>query len=115
MERWLLPSSFNVDANRLQYAIPFREMQINNNLVQNPGYNWQLGQLNPGSIITARLVSCKFFPPPYIVNQGCVIFSVAGFMPTIGKIEARHLYVVLNILAIIKLILLKIFILRKFQ
>jgi hypothetical protein len=36
---WLLPTSFNVDANRLLYAIPFREMQINNNLVQNPGYN----------------------------------------------------------------------------
>jgi hypothetical protein len=35
---WLLPTSFNVDANRLLYAIPFREMQINNTLVQNPGY-----------------------------------------------------------------------------
>jgi hypothetical protein len=50
-----------------------------------------------------------------MVNQDCVIFSVAGFMPATGKIEARHLYVVLGILAIIKLILIKILILRKFQ
>ncbi|HYH55671.1 MAG TPA: RagB/SusD family nutrient uptake outer membrane protein, partial [Anseongella sp.] len=35
---WLLPGSFNVTENRLLYAIPFREMQINSNLVQNPGY-----------------------------------------------------------------------------
>lgn len=35
---WLLPSSFNVTTDRLIYAIPFREMQINNNLTQNPGY-----------------------------------------------------------------------------
>jgi hypothetical protein len=35
---WLLPSAFNVTANRLVYAIPFREMQINNQLTQNPGY-----------------------------------------------------------------------------
>jgi hypothetical protein len=35
---WLLPITFNVTANRLIYAIPFREIQINSNLVQNPGY-----------------------------------------------------------------------------
>lgn len=35
---WLLPSAFNVTENRLVYAIPFREMQINNQLKQNPGY-----------------------------------------------------------------------------
>ncbi|MEJ2905724.1 RagB/SusD family nutrient uptake outer membrane protein [Pedobacter panaciterrae] len=35
---WLLPASFNVTNNRLIYAIPSREVQINSNLVQNPGY-----------------------------------------------------------------------------
>jgi len=35
---WLLPNTFNVTENRLKYAIPFREMLINNKLVQNPGY-----------------------------------------------------------------------------
>jgi hypothetical protein len=35
---WLLPSTFNVTQNRLIYAIPFRELQINNKLTQNPGY-----------------------------------------------------------------------------
>ena len=35
---WLLPITFNVTANRLIYAIPFREIQINSKLTQNPGY-----------------------------------------------------------------------------
>lgn len=35
---FLLPSTFNVTQNRLIYAIPFRELQINNKLTQNPGY-----------------------------------------------------------------------------
>lgn len=35
---YLLPSSYNVTNNRLVYAIPFREMQYNKLLVQNPGY-----------------------------------------------------------------------------
>ena len=35
---WLLPTSFNVTENRLIYAIPDREIQINNNLTQNIGY-----------------------------------------------------------------------------
>jgi hypothetical protein len=35
---WLLPSSFNVTENKLIYAIPDRELQINTNLIQNPGY-----------------------------------------------------------------------------
>jgi hypothetical protein len=35
---FLLPSTFTITQNRLIYAIPFREMQINNKLVQNPGY-----------------------------------------------------------------------------
>ncbi|MEO9003547.1 MAG: RagB/SusD family nutrient uptake outer membrane protein [Ginsengibacter sp.] len=35
---WLLPASFNVTENKLIYAIPFREMSVNNKLVQNPGY-----------------------------------------------------------------------------
>lgn len=35
---WLLPGSFNVTENRLIYAIPSREVLINSNLVQNPGY-----------------------------------------------------------------------------
>ncbi|MFD0763251.1 RagB/SusD family nutrient uptake outer membrane protein [Mucilaginibacter lutimaris] len=35
---WLLPGTFNVTQERLIYAIPFRELQINNKLTQNPGY-----------------------------------------------------------------------------
>ncbi|MCE7062275.1 RagB/SusD family nutrient uptake outer membrane protein [Dyadobacter sp. CY343] len=35
---FLLPSAFNVTQNRLIFAIPFRELQVNNQLVQNPGY-----------------------------------------------------------------------------
>lgn len=35
---FLLPSTFQINQNRLVYAIPFREIQINNKLVQNPGY-----------------------------------------------------------------------------
>jgi hypothetical protein len=35
---WLLPQSFNVTADRLIYAIPLREIQINSKLTQNPGY-----------------------------------------------------------------------------
>ncbi len=35
---WLLPSTFNVTQDRLLYAIPFRELQINTKLTQNPGY-----------------------------------------------------------------------------
>ena len=35
---WLLPASFNVTPDRLIYPIPSREIQINTNLVQNPGY-----------------------------------------------------------------------------
>lgn len=35
---WLLPASFNVTENRLIYAIPDREILINDNLVQNAGY-----------------------------------------------------------------------------
>jgi hypothetical protein len=35
---WLLPTSFNVTPQRLIYAIPTREVQINNKLTQNPGY-----------------------------------------------------------------------------
>ena len=35
---WLLPASFNVTTDRLIYPIPTREIQINTNLVQNPGY-----------------------------------------------------------------------------
>ncbi|MGY3055296.1 hypothetical protein ACVWYG_003511 [Pedobacter sp. UYEF25] len=35
---WLLPSSFNVNANKLIFPIPDRELQINNLLTQNPGY-----------------------------------------------------------------------------
>lgn len=35
---WLLPITFNVTQNRLIYAIPFRELQINSKLTQNPGY-----------------------------------------------------------------------------
>ncbi|GGG75331.1 membrane protein [Parapedobacter pyrenivorans] len=35
---WLLPNTFDINENKYIYAIPFREMQINNNLTQNPGY-----------------------------------------------------------------------------
>lgn len=35
---WLLPTSFNVTANKLIFPIPARELQINTQLVQNPGY-----------------------------------------------------------------------------
>ncbi|MEO6916970.1 MAG: RagB/SusD family nutrient uptake outer membrane protein [Chitinophagaceae bacterium] len=36
---YLLPQSYMVNANRLLYPIPLRDMQLNNKLVQNPGYN----------------------------------------------------------------------------
>lgn len=36
---WILPNAFNVTNERLIYPLPFRELQINTNLVQNPGYN----------------------------------------------------------------------------
>ncbi|PPL02719.1 RagB/SusD family nutrient uptake outer membrane protein [Parapedobacter indicus] len=35
---WVLPNAFNVTPEKLIYPIPFRELQINSNLVQNPGY-----------------------------------------------------------------------------
>ena len=35
---WILPGAFNVNENRLVYAFPMREMQINYLLEQNPGY-----------------------------------------------------------------------------
>ena len=35
---WILPNAFNVTTEKLVYPIPFREIQINNELVQNPGY-----------------------------------------------------------------------------
>ena len=35
---WLLPVTFNVTTDRLIYAVPFRELQINSKLTQNPGY-----------------------------------------------------------------------------
>lgn len=35
---YLLPTSYNITANRLVYAIPYRETQLNAKLVQNPGY-----------------------------------------------------------------------------
>ncbi len=35
---WILPAAFNVTEQRLLYPIPAREIQINTNLVQNPGY-----------------------------------------------------------------------------
>lgn len=35
---WILPSAFNVTENRLVFAFPRREMDINNLLEQNPGY-----------------------------------------------------------------------------
>jgi len=36
---YLLPASYNVTADRLIYAVPFRENQVNPGLGQNPGYN----------------------------------------------------------------------------
>lgn len=35
---WLLPSAFNLNPNRLIYAIPNRELLINSSLTQNQGY-----------------------------------------------------------------------------
>jgi len=35
---WLLEASFNVTKEKLIYPIPLREIQLNNKLVQNPGY-----------------------------------------------------------------------------
>ncbi|HLA51739.1 MAG TPA: RagB/SusD family nutrient uptake outer membrane protein, partial [Flavitalea sp.] len=35
---WLLPASFNVTEEKFVYPIPSREIQINNQLTQNPGY-----------------------------------------------------------------------------
>ncbi|MBK0378447.1 RagB/SusD family nutrient uptake outer membrane protein [Mucilaginibacter segetis] len=35
---FLLPNTFLINENRLIYAIPFREIQINSKLTQNPGY-----------------------------------------------------------------------------
>lgn len=35
---WILPTAFNVTEERLIYPIPYRELQINTNLEQNPGY-----------------------------------------------------------------------------
>lgn len=35
---YLLPSSYNVTENKLIFAIPYREIQLNNSLTQNPGY-----------------------------------------------------------------------------
>lgn len=36
--QWILPVAFEVTENRLVFAFPLREMQINNLLEQNPGY-----------------------------------------------------------------------------
>ncbi len=35
---WILPAAFNITQDRLIYPIPAREIQMNENLVQNPGY-----------------------------------------------------------------------------
>ncbi|MBC7423132.1 MAG: RagB/SusD family nutrient uptake outer membrane protein [Ferruginibacter sp.] len=35
---WLLPTSFNVTNDKLIFPLPYREIQINNKLTQNPGY-----------------------------------------------------------------------------
>lgn len=35
---FLLPSAFQINENKLIYAIPFRELQVNSQLRQNPGY-----------------------------------------------------------------------------
>ncbi|MHB9142359.1 MAG: RagB/SusD family nutrient uptake outer membrane protein, partial [Paludibacter sp.] len=35
---WLLPTSFNVTQNKLIYPFNFRELDVNKNLIQNPGY-----------------------------------------------------------------------------
>ena len=36
---WLLPTTFNVTADKFIYPVASREMQINTKLTQNPGYN----------------------------------------------------------------------------
>ena len=36
--QWILPSAFEVTGNRLVFAFPLRERQINYLLEQNPGY-----------------------------------------------------------------------------
>lgn len=36
--QWILPVAFEVTEERLVFAFPLREMQINNLLIQNPGY-----------------------------------------------------------------------------
>ena len=36
---WILPAAFNVTDTKLIFPIPFRELQINTKLTQNPGYN----------------------------------------------------------------------------
>lgn len=38
MYGYILPSAYNVTANRFIYPIPFRELQLNSQLVQSPGY-----------------------------------------------------------------------------
>jgi hypothetical protein len=35
---WILPSAYNVTKERLVYPFHFRELNVNKNLVQNPGY-----------------------------------------------------------------------------
>ncbi|WP_316745048.1 RagB/SusD family nutrient uptake outer membrane protein [Pedobacter antarcticus] len=35
---WILPNAFTITPEKFIYAIPIREIQINNKLVQNPGY-----------------------------------------------------------------------------
>jgi hypothetical protein len=35
---WLLPTSFNVNEDKLVYPLPYREIQINTKLTQNHGY-----------------------------------------------------------------------------
>ena len=35
---WIIPNAFNITRERLIYPIPNREMNINKNLTQNPGY-----------------------------------------------------------------------------
>ena len=35
---WILPAAFNVTQDKLIYPVPFREVQINTKLTQNPGY-----------------------------------------------------------------------------
>ena len=38
MHGYILPAAYNITTERLVYPIPFREMQLNTVLVQNPGY-----------------------------------------------------------------------------